>query len=104
MSFSTKDFDKWFSNQGKTVEDSLDDLTIYESPKKVKTMLTEAQSTILKEYPEVREANDLPFDVQEEIIALNEWDNATCTDGNLQGEVDAFLANQYSLVTRNIIH
>ena len=101
---TTKDFEKWFNNQGKTVKDSLDDLTIYESPKKVKTMLTDSQTTILKEYPEIAEANDLPFDVQEEIIALNEWDNATCSDGNLQGEVDAFLANQYSLVTRNIIH
>mgnify|MGYP000011646778 FL=1 len=97
------DFEKWFNNQGKSVKDSLDDLTIYESPKN-KPMLTEAQITVLKEYPEVSEANDLPFDVQEEIISLNEWDNATCTDGNLQGEVDAFLANQYSLVTRNLIH
>jgi hypothetical protein len=99
MSFSTKDFEKWMSKQ--------EGETIYESPPKsktYKTMLTDSQATILKEYPEVSEANDLPFDVQEEIIALNEWDNATCTDGNLQGEVDAFLANQYSLVTRNIIH
>ena len=100
------DFEKWFNNQGKSVEDSLEDLTIYESPVKdvYKPMLTEKQIVVLKEYPEVSEANDLPFDVQEEIIALNEWDNATCTDGNLQGEVDAFLANQYSLVTRNLIH
>ena len=97
----TIDFDKWLNNQGKGVKESLDDLTIYESPK---PMLTEKQIAVLKEYPEVAEANDLPFHVQEEIIALNEWDNATCTDGNLQGECDAFLANQYSFVTRNLIH
>jgi len=97
----TIDFDKWLNNQGKSVKDSLDDLTIYETPK---PMLTEKQIAVLKEYPEVAEANDLPFDAQEEIIALNEWDNATCTDGNLQGEVDAFLATQYSFVTRNLIH
>jgi len=91
MSFSTHNFEKWMNLQGESVD-------------KVKPMLTAAQIKILKEYPEVREANDLPFEVQEEIIALNEWDVATCTDGNLQGEVDAFLANQYSLVTRNFIH
>ena len=91
MSFSTSNFEKWMNTQGSEVE-------------KVKIPLTDAQIKILKEYPEVREANDLPFEVQEEIIALNEWDSGTCTDGNLQGEVDAFLANQYSLVTRNFIH
>ena len=91
MSFSTSNFEKWMSTQGQEVD-------------KDKPMLTDTQIKILKEYPEVREANDLPFEVQEEIIALNEWDAATCTDGNLQGEVDAFLANQYSLLTRNFIH
>ena len=91
MSFSTSNFEKWMNTQGSEVE-------------KVKIPLTDAQIKILKEYPEVREANDLPFEVQEEIIALNEWDSGTCTDRNLQGEVDAFLANQYSLVTRNFIH
>ena len=91
MSFSTSNFEKWMSTQGQEVE-------------KVKIPLTAAQIKILKEYPEVREANDLPFEVQEEIIALNEWDVGTCTDENLQGEVDAFLANQYSLLTRNFIH
>ena len=29
---SPKDFDKWFSNQGKTAKESLDNLTIYKSP------------------------------------------------------------------------
>jgi|TARA_B110000263_G_scaffold170595_1_gene148659 hypothetical protein len=91
MSFSTSNFEKWMKTQGSEVE-------------KVKIPLTDAQIKILKEYPEVREANDLPFEVQEEIIALNEWDVGSPTDRNLQGEVDAFLANQYSLVTRNFIH
>ena len=39
-------------------------------------------------------ANDLPYDVQQDLIALNE-------DDNLQNEVDAFLENQYSLLSRN---
>ncbi len=56
---------------------------------------------MLKEYPECRTANDLPLDIQQDIIELNEYDNATTSDGNLQGEVDAFLGYQYSLLTRN---
>jgi hypothetical protein len=42
----------------------------------------------------VESANDLPYDVQQDLIALNE-------DDNLQNEVDAFLENQYSLLSRN---
>ena len=88
MSFSTNDFDKWMNRQGK--------------PNYVPgTTLTDAQLRILKNYPECETANDLPFDIQEDIIDLNENDNSTTTDGNLQGEVDAFLMNQYGLLSRN---
>jgi|TARA_R110001606_G_scaffold390605_1_gene557719 hypothetical protein len=63
--------------------------------------LLPSQIKMLKEYPECRTANDLPLDIQQDIIELNEYDNATTSDGNLQGEVDAFLGYQYSLLTRN---
>ena len=81
MSFSTNDFDKWMKSQGTR-------------PSLKKTGLNDEQVRILKNYPEVQSANDLPFDVQEDIIALNEYDE-------LQYEVDNFLENQYSLLSRN---
>jgi len=77
------DFDAWFNNQGATVI--------------VPGELTLDQIAILREYPEVSSANDLPFDIQQKIIDLNEFDA-------LQGVCDAFLAYQYSLVTTNLIH
>ena len=80
MSFSTNDFDKWMKRQGTR-------------PSLKKTSLNDDQVRILKNYPEVQSANDLPFDVQEDIIALNEYDE-------LQYEVDNFLENQYSLLSR----
>ena len=82
MAFSTKDFDKWMRRVGPIKSDIED------------TKLTTAQIKILKEYPECKTANDLPFDIQQDIIALKE-------DDNLQNEVDAFLENQYSLLSRN---
>ncbi len=88
MSFSTSDFDKWMKGQG-------------QRPPIPGTTLTDDQINILRNYPECQTANDLPFDIQQDIIALNEYDNATTTDGNLQNEVDAFLENQYSLLSRN---
>ncbi len=81
MSFSTNDFDKWMKRQGTR-------------PSLKKTSLNDEQIRILKNYPEVQSANDLPFNVQEDIIALNEYDE-------LQYEVDNFLENQYSLLSRN---
>jgi|TARA_B100001105_G_scaffold33542_1_gene23430 hypothetical protein len=90
MTKKKEDFDKWMDEQGA--------LNI-EMPKSV--LLTDAQIKILKNYPECETANDLPFNIQEEVIALNDYDNATSTDGKLQNEVDAFLMNQYSLLTRN---
>ena len=81
MSFSTSDFDKWMKGQGKR-------------PPIPGTTLTDKQINILRNYPECQTANDLPFDIQQDIIALNE-------DDNLQNEVDAFLENQYSLLSRN---
>ena len=88
MSFSTTDFDKWMNQQGK--------------PKYIpgETTLLDSQLRILREYPECETANDLPFDIQQDIIELNEYDKATTADGNLQGEVDAFLMNQYGLLSR----
>ena len=88
MSFSTSDFDKWMKGQGKR-------------PPIPGTSLTDKQINILRNYPECQTANDLPFDIQQDIIELNDYDNATTTDGNLQGEVDTFLENQYSLLSRN---
>tara|TARA_B100000809_G_scaffold80668_1_gene78925 strand:+ start:1828 stop:2139 length:312 start_codon:yes stop_codon:yes gene_type:complete len=90
MTTKKEDFDKWMDDQGS--------LNI-SMPNNV--LLTEEQIKILKKYPECETANDLPFNIQEEVIALNEYDNATSTDGNLQSEVDVFLMNQYSLLTRN---
>ena len=89
MSFSTNDFDKWMKKQG----------PVYTDPSE--STLTEGQIKMLKEYPECKTANDLPFDIQQDIIELNDNDNATTTDGNLQGQVDAFLEYQYSLLSRN---
>jgi len=89
MSFSTSDFNAWMNDQGKR-------------PTQPGTTLNEEQLAILGNYPECETANDLPFDIQEKILDLNDLDNATTTDGNLQGEVDAFLMNQYSLLSRTI--
>ena len=89
MSFSTNDFDKWMQKQGPPIKDPSD------------STLLPSQIKMLKEYPECKTANDLPFDIQQDIIELNEYDNATTTDGNLQSEVDAFLEYQYSLLSRN---
>jgi len=80
MSFSTNDFDKWMKSQGTR-------------PSLKNSGLNDDQIRLLKNYPEVQSANDLPFEVQQDIIALNEYDN-------LQNEVDAFLENQYSLLSR----
>ena len=85
MSFSTSDFGEWMKKQGSTPSESI---------------LSSAQVKILKEYPECETANDLPFDIQEMIIEFNDYDNATTIDGQLQNEVDAFLMNQYSLLSR----
>jgi hypothetical protein len=74
------DFDKWFAGQGATPDE-----------------LTLDQIALLREYPECKEANDLPFDVQQKIIDMYEFES-------LQGVCDAFLAYQYSLVTNNLIH
>ena len=79
MSFSTNDFDKWMQKQGPPIKDPSE------------STLLPSQIKMLKEYPECKTANDLPFDIQQDIIELNEYDNATTTDGNLQSEVDAFL-------------
>ena len=89
MSFSTNDFDKWMQKQGPPIKDPSE------------STLLPSQIKMLKEYPECKTANDLPFDIQQDIIELNEYDNATTTDGNLQSEVDAFLEYQYSLLSRN---
>lgn len=89
MSFSANDFDKWMQKQGPPIKDPSE------------STLLPSQIKMLKEYPECKTANDLPFDIQQDIIELNEYDNATTTDGNLQSEVDAFLEYQYSLLSRN---
>jgi hypothetical protein len=80
MSFSTKDFDKWMKDQGPYVDVG-------------GTSLSEEQVNLLKNYPECETGNDLPFNIQQDIIKLNDYDN-------LQNEVDAFLMNQYSLLSR----
>jgi hypothetical protein len=84
-SFSTKDFDKWMKRVG-PIESDIED-----------TKLSPAQIKILKEYPECETANDLPFIIQKDIIALNK-DGETA---ELQNEVDNFLGYQYSLLSRN---
>jgi hypothetical protein len=77
------DFDNWMRQQG---------------PKKVPTPsdynLSDEQIRLLKEYPECETGNDLPFNVQQDLIALNDYEY-------LQNEVDAFLGYQYSLLSRN---
>ena len=88
MSFSTNDFEKWMKKEGPVLRDPAD------------STLTDGQIKILQNYPECQSANDLPFDIQEMVIELNEYDNATTTDGQLQNEVDSFLENQYSLLSR----
>ena len=96
MSFSTAGFEKWMKEQVPPSENFMKSLRART------TTLIEEQLTILRNYPECETANDLPFDIQEKIIDINENDNSTTTDGNLQGEVDAFLMNQYSLVSRKL--
>ncbi len=78
-----EEFDKWMDNQGS--------LNINMSGG---NGLNEDQIKILRNYPECETANDLPFDVQQNVIQLNEYDN-------LQNDVDAFLTEQYSLLSRN---
>ena len=82
MSFSTTDFDKWMKKQG-SVTFEVDGLK-----------LSKEQIKLLKKYPEVEFAGDLPFNIQQEIIQLNSYDN-------LQEEIDAFLKDQYSFLSRN---
>ena len=78
-----EEFDKWMDDQGS--------LNINMSGG---NGLNEDQIKILRNYPECETANDLPFDVKQNVIQLNEYDN-------LQNEVDAFLTEQYSLLSRN---
>jgi|TARA_B110000438_G_C15659044_1_gene583026 hypothetical protein len=85
MALTTKDFDKWMKRVGPIKSDIED------------SKLTTAQIKILKEYPECQTANDLPFDIQQDIIKLNEGADSS----ELQSEVDAFLGYQYSLLSRN---
>jgi|TARA_B110000914_G_scaffold75090_1_gene66026 hypothetical protein len=94
--FSTAGFERWMEEQVPPSENFMKSLRART------TTLIEEQLTILRNYPECETANDLPFDIQEKIIDINENDNSTTTDGNLQGEVDAFLMNQYSLVSRKL--
>ena len=77
------DFDNWMKQQGPKTAPTPSDYS-----------LSEEQISLLKEYPECETGNDLPFDVQLNIIALNDYDT-------LQNEVDAFLGYQYSLLSRN---
>ena len=79
----TKDFDNWMKQQGTLKEPVPSDFN-----------LTDEQIRLLKEYPECETGNDLPFKVQQDIIALKDYDN-------LQNEVDGFLGYQYSLLSRN---
>jgi hypothetical protein len=85
MSLKQKDFDKWLKRVGPIKSDIED------------TKLTTVQIKILKEYPECETANDLPFDIQQDIIKLNEGADSS----ELQNEVDNFLGYQYSLLSRN---
>jgi hypothetical protein len=52
MSFSTTDFDKWMKRQG-SVTYEVDGLK-----------LSKEQIKLLKKYPEVEYAGDLPFNIQ----------------------------------------
>ena len=83
MMTNAEDFDNWMRKQGPK-----------EEPMPSELKLSEGQIKLLKEYPECDTANDLPFDIQQDIIALNEYDT-------LQNEVDAFLGYQYGLLSRN---
>jgi hypothetical protein len=80
---NAEDFDKWMRKQGPKQEPMPSDYN-----------LSDGQIKLLKEYPECETANDLPFHIQQDIIALKDYDN-------LQNEVDAFLGYQYSLLSRN---
>ena len=88
MSFSTNDFEKWMKKQGPVLRDPKD------------STLTDGQIKILENYPECQSANDLPFDIQEMVIELDKDNSATTTEAQLQQEVDSFLENQYSLLSR----
>ena len=78
-----EDFDKWMNAQG--------NLSINMSGG---SNLSNAQIKILKNYPEVEYAGDLPFTVQQELIQIKSYDT-------LQEEIDLFLGEQYSLLSRN---
>ena len=88
MSFSTNDFEKWMKKQGPVIRDPAD------------STLSDGQIKILENYPECQSANDLPFDIQEMVIELDKDNSATTTEAQLQQEVDSFLENQYSLLSR----
>jgi hypothetical protein len=81
MSFSTKGFDKWMKDQGPYVDVG-------------GTSLSDEQIKLLKNYPEVEFAGDLPFTIQQELIQIKSFDT-------LQEEIDLFLGEQYSLLSRN---
>ena len=83
MTKKKEEFDKWMSDQGS--------LNISMSPG---SNLSKAQIKILKNYPEVEFAGDLPFTIQQELIQLKSFDT-------LQEEIDLFLGEQYSLLSRN---
>ena len=78
-----EDFDKWMNAQG--------NLSINMSGG---SNLSNAQIKILKNYPEVEYAGDLPFTIQQELIQIKSFDT-------LQEEIDLFLGEQYSLLSRN---
>ena len=80
---NAEDFDNWMRKQGPKEETMPSDFN-----------LSAEQKRLLKEYPECETGNDLPFNVQQDIIALKDYDN-------LQNEVDGFLGYQYSLLSRN---
>lgn len=80
---NAEDFDNWMRQQGPKPEPTPSDYN-----------LSDGQIKLLKEYPECETANDLPFSIQQDIIALKDYDT-------LQNEVDAFLGYQYSLLSRN---
>ena len=88
MSFSTNDFEKWMKKQGPVIRDPAD------------STLSDGQIKILENYPECQSANDLPFDIQEMVIELDKDNSANTNDAQLQQEVDSFLENQYSLLSR----
>jgi hypothetical protein len=79
-----EDFDNWMEQQG----------PLQKQIKLGGLKLSDAQVKLLREYPEVEFSNDLPHSVQKQLIQLNPYDA-------LQEECDAFLEDQYSLLSRN---